>query len=198
MDDFPCLATHRLSLREITADDAPDLFAIHSDTDAVRWFGSDPLNALAQAEKLVETFAAWRQIPNPGTRWGIHSRSDDRFLGSCGLFKWNRTWRSCVVGYELAPSARGQGFMTEALSAVLDWGFEAMALNRIEAQVHPKNTASITLLRKLGFIEEGHLREAGFWSGAHHDLKQFALLRKDRAKPSVRESAVPLGPSARG
>lgn len=198
MDDFPYLTTHRLILREMTAGDAPALFAILSDADAMRWFGSDPLSTLEQAEKLVETFAAWRQMPNPGTRWGIHSRKNDRLLGSCGLFKWNRTWRSCVVGYELAPSAWGQGFMTEALSAVLDWGFEAMALNRIEAQVHPKNTASIMLLRKLGFLEEGHLREAGFWSGAHHDLKQFALLRNDRVELSVREPTLPLKPGKLG
>lgn len=178
MGDFPTLETDRLILREIVATDAPVLFAIHGDADAMRWFGTDPLADLQQAEKLIETFAAWRQMPNPGTRWGIQRKSDNKLLGSCGLFKWNRGWKSCIVGYELARSAWGAGFMLEALSAALAWGFEHMELNRIEAQVHPANAASIKLVRTLGFAHEGHLREAGFWLGEHHDLLQFALLRR--------------------
>lgn len=177
--DFPTIETPRLLLREIVATDAPELFAIHGDAQAMRWFGSDPLATLGQAEQLVEVFSAWRRLPNPGTRWGIERKSDRQLLGTCGLFKWNRGWRSCVVGYELASSAQGNGFMTEALSAILHWGFEHMELNRVEAQVHAENAASLTLLDKLGFVREGELREAGFWCGRHHDLQQLALLRRD-------------------
>ena len=179
MSDFPDLETDRLLLREIVASDAPDVLAIHGDAVAMRWFGSDPLATLQQAQKLVEIFAGWRQLPNPGTRWAIRRKVDNRFLGSCGLFKWNRGWKSCVIGYELGSFAWGEGFMTEALSAILHWGFENMGLNRIEAQVHPENIASINLMRKLGFVQEGHMREAGYWLGEHHDLQQFALLRRE-------------------
>jgi ribosomal-protein-alanine N-acetyltransferase len=179
MNDFPDLQTHRLLLREMIVSDARDILAIHGDVEAMHWFGSDPLTHIQQAEKLVEAFASWRQLPNPGTRWAIERKADHRFLGSCGLFKWNRGWKSCVIGYELASFAWGEGFMIEALSTVLDWGFEAMELNRVEAQVHPENTASINLLHKLGFVQEGRLREAGFWHGKHHDLLAFALLRGD-------------------
>ena len=179
MCGFPTLETDRLILREIVASDAPDLFGIHGDADAMRWFGSDPLTDMQQAEKLIEIFASWRQMPNPGTRWAIQRKSDNRFLGSCGLFKWNRAWKSCVIGYELGSFAWGKGFMIEALSAILDWGFENMELNRVEAQVHSENIASINLMRRLGFAQEGHLREAGFWLGQHHDLQQFALLRRE-------------------
>ena len=181
MSDFPDIETSRLRLREIVATDAPELFAIHGNAEAMRWFGSDPLTTQAQAEQLVEMFAAWRRLPHPGTRWGIERKADRRLLGTCGLFKWNRGWKSCLIGYELATSAQGEGFMTEALSAVLSWGFGHMALNRIEAQVHAQNAASLRLLGKLGFVREGELREAGFWHGRHHDLQQLALLRRDYA-----------------
>lgn len=179
MSDFPRLETPRLVLREMVASDAPALFAIHGDAQAMRWFGSDPLTSLDQAEKLVEMFASWRRLPNPGTRWGVERKADGQLIGTCGLFKWNRGWKSCVVGYELASSAQGEGFMGEALAAILDWGFEHMALNRIEAQVHAQNLPSIRLLGRHGFALEGSLREAGFWLGQHHDLQQFALLRRD-------------------
>lgn len=179
MDAFPHLQSARLELREIVPADAPALFAIHSDVDAMRWFGTDPLSDITQAEKLVETFASWRKTPNPGTRWAIVERGGHQLLGTCGLFKWNRAWRSCTLGYELGRSARGKGFMHEALSSVLAWGFEHMALNRIEAQIHPENDASIRLATRLSFVPEGRLREAGFWLGAYRDLIQFSLLRAE-------------------
>jgi ribosomal-protein-alanine N-acetyltransferase len=73
----------------------------------------------------------------------------------------------------------GRGYMKEALAAVLAWGFTAMELNRVEAQVHPDNKASLASLGKLGFVEEGRLREVGFWAGSHHDLMLHSLLKRE-------------------
>lgn len=69
--------------------------------------------------------------------------------------------------------------MNEALTAAIGYGFDTMQLNRIEAQVHPENTASVRTLETLGFLREGYQRQAGYWSGIHHDLLQFALLRSE-------------------
>ncbi|MDN3920703.1 GNAT family N-acetyltransferase [Roseateles violae] len=179
---FPLLTSARLRLRELTPADAPALFAIHGDAEAMRWFGSDPLQSVAEAEKLVETFAGWRCLPNPGTRWGLERIADGALVGSCGLFAWNRAWRRCTLGYELARAAQGQGLMTEALLTVLAWGFSAdgMGLNRVEAMIHPKNQASLRLAEGLGFRREGLLREVAFWGGRHEDLEMHALLARDR------------------
>jgi len=179
VSDFPILKTERLILREIVATDAPALFAIYSDVDAMRWFGTDPLTDVEEAVKHVETFAEWRKAINPGTRWAIVQNTTGRLIGTCGLFKWSPSRRSCTVGYELAQQAQGNGFMCEALSAILDWGFEYMSLNRIEAQVHPENKPSISLITLLGFAREGLLRQAGFWLGEHRDLIVFSLLRSE-------------------
>lgn len=176
---FPVLATERLSLREIIHSDATALFAIHGDVDHMQWFGTEPMRTVDEATKLIEIFAGWRQNPNPGTRWGVERKSDGAFIGTCGLFKWNRGWRSCTVGYELAANAQGHGYMTEALRAALAYGFDQMELNRIEATVSPENVRSISVLTTLGFRQEGQLRQAGYWSGKYHDLLQFALLRRD-------------------
>jgi ribosomal-protein-alanine N-acetyltransferase len=184
MSEFPTLQTQRLHLREITATDATALLAIHGDTQAMRWFGTDPMTDLPQAEKLVDVFAAWRKLHNPGVRWGIALQDRDALIGTCGLFKWNRGWRCCTLGYELAQRAWGQGYMHEALTAALDWGFEHMALNRIEVQVHPDNTASLRSVQALGFQYEGRIRQAGFWLGEYHDLLQYGLLRSDYPRPT--------------
>jgi [ribosomal protein S5]-alanine N-acetyltransferase len=181
-DAFPNLTTARLRLREIVAADAEALFAIHGDADHMRWFGTETMGTIDEAAKLVEIFAGWRKAPNPGTRWGIERQSDGMFLGTCGLFKWNRGWRSCTIGYELSVSAQGHGYMHEALRAALFYGFKHMDLNRVEARVSPENTQSISVLRNLGFLEEGRSREAGYWTGRYHDLLQFSLLRRDYEK----------------
>lgn len=185
---FPVLTSARLRLRELLPVDAPALFAIHGDAEAMRWFGSDPLQSLAEAERMVEVFAGWRRLPNPGTRWGLERLSDGALIGSCGLFNWNRAWRRCTLGYELARAAQGQGLMAEALCAVLAWGFDAvrgMGLNRVEAMIHPNNRPSLRLVESLGFRREGLLREVAFWGGRHEDLEMYALLARDHPQDLI-------------
>ncbi len=198
MESFPRLRTPRLVLRELTAADAPALYAIHADGDAMRWYGADPMTAPAQAARLIETFTAWR-IAGTGWRWGIERRADGVLVGSCGLFRWSRPWRSCTIGYELARDARGQGLMREALAAVLEHGFDVMALNRVEARVHPENARSLAVLAGLGFAREGYQRQAGYWGGAFRDLEQLALLRGDfrpmRPAPAAVVSTAAAAPT---
>jgi [ribosomal protein S5]-alanine N-acetyltransferase len=176
---FPTLETDRLILREISGSDAAALFAIHGDIEAMRWFGSDPVPDIEGARGLIEIFAGWRILPNPGTRWGLQLKTNPTLIGTCGLFKWNRSWRSCAIGYELGAAHQGKGFMAEAVNAMIDWGFEAMELNRIEATIHPMNRPSITMAQRLGFVEEGRLREGGYWGGRFEDFLLFSLLRSD-------------------
>ena len=181
-DPFPSLSTPRLQLREIVASDAPALLAIHGDREAMKWFGTDPLADLEAAEKVIAGFASLRALPTPGVRWGIVHADPARgsaLLGTCGVFRWNRGWRSCLTGYELARHAQGQGYMREALRAIYTWAFDTMEIERIEAQVHPLNEPSLALLRALGFVEEGLLREAGLWLGERRDLIQLGLLKRE-------------------
>lgn len=180
---FPALLTPRLQLREITHDDVPALLSVFADAEAMRWFGTDPVCDQAQMAQVVSLWQGWRQLPNPGTRWGIALREGGPLLGTCGLFAWNRGWRRCTLGYELGRAAWGHGYMQEALQAVLAWGFddagEGMALNRIEAMIHPHNKPSLRLVERLGFRREGLLREVAFWGGRHQDLEMHALLARE-------------------
>ena len=179
---FPSLSTARLQLREIVASDAPALLAIHGDRETMKWFGTDPVVDLEAAEKVIAGFANMRLLPSPGVRWGIVHADPARgsaLLGTCGVFRWNRGWRTCLTGYELARHAQGQGYMREALRAIYAWAFDAMAIERVEAQVHPQNAPSLALLKTLGFVEEGLMREAGLWLGERRDLVQLGLLKRE-------------------
>jgi len=176
MFDFPALQTSRLTLREIVESDAENILQIHGDAEHMKWFGSDPIPDIDGAKRLITTFASWRNEPVSGARWAIELNDQPGLIGTCGLFRWNRNWRSCIMGYEIAPAHQGKGYVKEALNAIITWGFREVPLNRIEAQVHPDNVASLALLAALGFLQEGRQREAGYWAGRHHDLLQYALL----------------------
>ncbi|EEA00186.1 hypothetical protein BH160DRAFT_4534 [Burkholderia sp. H160] len=87
MDSFPTLTTSRLILWEVSPSDAQSLFAVHSDAEGMRWFGSDPMTDPVEAEKLIEVFAGWRRTGS-GVRWVVERSADGVFLGTCGLFNW--------------------------------------------------------------------------------------------------------------
>lgn len=89
---FPSLQTPRLHLRELTAGDAPALFDLYADRDHRRWYGIDPFPDLAAAESGINKMTEMRQAPNPATPWAIELTSGT-FIGTCGLFAWNRSWR---------------------------------------------------------------------------------------------------------
>jgi ribosomal-protein-alanine N-acetyltransferase len=184
---FPVLHTPRLLLREIGPADAEPLFAIHSDPEVMRWYGVDPITSPAESSRLADMFAAWF-IGGTGYRWALQRHEDGRLIGTCGLFRWNKSWRNCVTGYELGRMYQGQGYMREAMSRMLDYGFDDMQLHRIQAEVHPENAASIGLATRLGFRFEGVHREQAYWAGQYHDLQCYALLatdwRRDCDKPS--------------
>jgi ribosomal-protein-alanine N-acetyltransferase len=177
-DAFPVLKTERLLLRQIRPSDTPSVFAIFSDPEVTRYYDQPTYTEMAQAETMVlrmqQRFAERRTV-----RWAIVRQADDELLGTCGFAEWKRHFNCAAIGYELARPFWRQGIMTEVLTAVLTFGFSQMQLNRIEAYVMTGNDASMSLLRKLGFQEEGLLHEYGYWQQAYHDLHLFALLKRN-------------------
>ncbi len=87
------------------------------------------------------------------TRWVLVTKADGQPIGTCGFHNWSRRNHRAEIGYDLTPSAWRQGYMHEALSVMLEFGFQQMELNRVEALVYPENTASLRLLDKTPFSE---------------------------------------------
>ena len=145
----------------------------------MQWMGADALKDLEAAHHTISRFLAGRTAIAPNVRWGLERKSDGQLLGTCGVFNWSKEWRNCTLGYELGMAAQKNGYMHEALKVVLPWAFEHLALHRIEALIHPDNHASFKLVERFGFQIEGTRREVAFWNGAHHDMVQLGLLRRD-------------------
>lgn len=177
--EFPQLETENLVLREMKPSDAEAIFQIYADNDVTTYIDLETATHLDQAKFIInrraELFRSGQRV-----RWGIARKDDDIIIGSCGFTQWSKNSYRAEIGYELAKAHWCRGIMTEALEAVIQFGFQTMKLNRIEALVMLENIASMKLLEKLGFREEGILREYRYWKGKFHDLKMFSILRRDK------------------
>jgi ribosomal-protein-alanine N-acetyltransferase len=190
---LPTLVTERLVLREIVPADAPDLFAFRSDP-VEQQYNDAPLKTPGEARDLVDWLA--REHRDIGAlRWGLTLAGENRVVGLLGYNEIVPEHRRASVGYDLARALWGRGLATEAMGAVLDHGFDVLRLNRIEAHTEAANTASIRMLRRLGFWREGTFHDRFFDNGAYQDVALFVLLARDRRTPP---SAAPgLGPEPR-
>lgn len=175
---FPTLYTPRLILRQLRLDDADAILRIRGDFEVTRYNIGSAYHSREQAINLIEGIAdGYSQ--HLEIRWGITLRPTDEVIGMVGYNYWVRHDHRASVGYDLARAYWGQGIMTEALGTVVTFGFEQMALNRIEADADLRNPASARVLEKVGFTREGIQREQFFEEGSFHDLGLFSLLRRD-------------------
>ena len=108
--------------------------------------------------------------------WGVTLAGDDLVIGTCTLAHLDFSNRRAEIGYSLNRDYWGRGVMTAALSALLGHAFDGLGLHRIEADVDPRNAASIRLLERLGFRSEGLLRERWFVGGEVQDSAIYGLL----------------------
>jgi ribosomal-protein-alanine N-acetyltransferase len=181
---FPVLETERLVLREMTVTDLPGVFAIFGDAETCRFFleqDRKPYPSMEEAKKNVIDWAAGRFRDKAGLRWGLTLRGEDRLIGTAGFNHWDRRHHVASMGGDLNRTHWGEGIMTEALLALLRFGFDEMALNRVEADATEGNGASIALLSRCGFTQEGVWREKHFCDGRYFDNLQFGLLRREYA-----------------
>jgi ribosomal-protein-alanine N-acetyltransferase len=175
---YPTLTTERLILREVVAEDAEDLLVFRGDPEVQR-YNLVPMRNVQEALSLVRTMQAWYDS-RYAVQWGITLRDEKRVLGLCGLHDWNRRHRRASLGYDLARSHWGQGIATEAVRAVLRFGFEQWNLNRIEAITVVDNDRSIRLLERLGFHREGVRRGYSLEEDGHfHGSALYGLLRSE-------------------
>ncbi len=171
---FPTLETPNLRLRELVPADSPAILRIFGDPEVTRFYDFDTFNSIEQASDLIHR-QAQRFERGEALRWGITQRADNMVIGTIGLIV-NQPSATGGLGYDLGRSYWRRGIMSEALAIVIRYAIRSVNLNRLQALVMPGNEASAKLLAKLGFTEEGTLRQYAFFKGKYQDLRCFSLL----------------------
>jgi RimJ/RimL family protein N-acetyltransferase len=185
---LPTINTSRLSLRWIHTEDVEDFYEIYSNPQVMRYWSTPPLADKEVARKLISEIQADVER-HEIVKWGIALRPDDKLIGSVTLFHLDFTHRRAEIGYAQGRAYWGNGYMQEALTAVINYAFAELNLHRIEADVDPRNDGSVRSLERLGFQREGYLRERWQVNGEIQDAFLYGLLRPDweATKTSRRE-----------
>jgi [ribosomal protein S5]-alanine N-acetyltransferase len=176
--EFQYLHTARLSLRILTAKECAYFFEHCSEEVIRKELG---LTTDAAYDKKVNWFKKGFSVhQKPFVKFQLIDRSTDEIIGACGFHNWFEEHKRSEFGYDLyREEHKRKGFMTEAATRIIAYGFETLGLNRIEACVGPSNIASQKVLQKLNFKEEGLLREHFYRDGIFHDSIIFSLLKTD-------------------
>lgn len=175
---FPSLTTNRLLLRRIVPGDAEALFAIRSDAETMKFFGQEPHESLDETRDVIRRMEE-RYTRKEALRWCITLQGGGGLIGSCTLFHFDEGFDRAETGYELNRAFWGKGIMTEAMSAILTFGFSELGLHRVEAVIDIANERSKKLLLKLGFTYEGNLRQRFPFRGHFEDEHYFGLLKDE-------------------
>jgi ribosomal-protein-alanine N-acetyltransferase len=176
--DQVTLRTERLLLRPLREADASELFSVFSDPRVMRYWS---ISAWDSIDVARENLACDLKAMASGEylQLGIERLEDGQLLGKCALFNFVAQSKRADVGYGIASDSWGQGYTQEALRAVLGFGFSELGLNRVEADIDPRNQRSAKLLERLGFKQEGYLRERWIVGAEISDTALFGLLRSD-------------------
>jgi len=186
------LRTERLVLRPLRPDDAAALYGIYADPRVMRYWSGTPWTDATKAHEMIAKDASAMR-DGEYARLGLARIDDDTLIGACTLFALNAQCRRAEVGYALAHAVWGRGYMHEALGALLAYGFGELALNRVEADIDPRNVASAKTLERLGFRQEGYLRERWIVADEVSDSSLYGLLRREwmaRRAAGVRAGAA--------
>ncbi len=174
-DPFPILTTERLVLRQMTNDDAKEIFFLRSDERVMKYIDRAPAESVDDALKFINMINTGLD-KNENIYWAISLIDDPKMIGNICIWSIRKEHYRAEIGYALHPAFHGKGIMQEAIQSVLGYGFNTMKLHSVEANVNPENEASIKLLERNGFIREAYFKEDYFYNGKFLDSAIYSLL----------------------
>lgn len=147
------LETERFLLRDLLATDAQDMFELDSDPEVHKYLGNKPVQSI---ETILEVIQHVRQQyeTNGVGRWAVIEKATNAWVGWSGLKYEQRITdgsRYYDVGYRLKRAFWGKGIATETAQACIQYGFEQLNLDVLNAVAHVDNAASNRVLQKVGF-----------------------------------------------
>jgi len=175
---LPSLKTPRLTLRAARMSDAQDMYDYSRDPEVARHVLWDAHTSIHQTRGYLRYILRQYRSGQPST-FVIELTAERRVIGTIGLMWIQKENRAAEVGYSLSRRYWNQGLMTEALGAVLQFCFDTMRLNRVEAQHETDNPASGAVMRHAGMRHEGTLRQRVYNKNRFVDVELYAILRCD-------------------
>jgi ribosomal-protein-alanine N-acetyltransferase len=174
----PILSTPRLRLRQFRVEDADAMHEGFTDPDAMRFWSHPAHTRKIETERAVRN---WIECtPSYYRFWAVADAKTDFCLGLVNYHDGHIRNKRAAIGYLINPAYQRRGLATEAVSAMLDFCFGEMGLHRVQAFIHPDNSASRRLAEALGFGSEGLLRDNLRVGDEWRDDMLYSRLKTDR------------------
>ena len=174
----PTLETERLVLRRISPVDAADMYEYSHDPEVPRYLTWEVHPDPEFTEEYIEYLES-RYAVGDFFDWAVILKEGGKMIGTCGFTRFRYEDDCGEVGYVLSRSCWGQGYAAEALRAVMTFGFETLALERIEAKFLEGNTGSLRVMEKVGMTFEGYLRSSMRVKGSLRTVGICSILRSE-------------------
>jgi RimJ/RimL family protein N-acetyltransferase len=167
------LSGDRVSLATVEEDDL-DAFALaRSDPDVRIPLGIDSPGNRDDVEEFYE-----ERISDEESFW-FAATVDDEFVGAVVFTEVYESHGVAELSYWILPTYQGEGYGSEAVDLLLEYGFDELRLHRVRADCYATNDGSRGLLETLGFDREGRFREAAFVEGEYVDVLRYGLLASE-------------------
>lgn len=180
---FPRLETERLILRELIDEDIDVMFLHYSDKEVWKYIDTHPAK---DPREILEVINWGKYIlgNKTGVLWGLFDKEDGSFTGEMNYVgrrdgTIEGKIRRAEIGYNMVRKHWGKGLAAEALSEIIRHIFVTTEIHRLEAIIRPANTRSRNLASRMGFYEEGTLRDFVLWDGEYWDMVMYSLLKKE-------------------
>lgn len=176
--NLPRLETGRLILRPVEEQDWAAIYEYTGDAETARYTTWDAAKHPDEAKALVR-FILKRYDENKPSNWAVVLKKEEKLIGTCGFTSARMEHKRAEIGYAFRRDCRNRGYATEAVAKTIEFGFNEIGLNRIEAFVDAGNTASQRVLEKCGMKYEGTLRKYIIKNGEYRDMKSYSILSEN-------------------
>ncbi|MGV4414326.1 GNAT family N-acetyltransferase [Chryseobacterium sp. T1] len=148
---FPIIKTSRLILNKIELSDADTVFFLKSNPEVMRYIKRDPYTEIEQAVNNIKLISSQLEA-GESVNWALRDSETKEMMGSISLWNFSKNRKTAEMGYAMKPDFHGNGYMDEAMKAVVNYGFEELNLDLIEAFTSRYNESSKKLLLKNHFV----------------------------------------------
>ena len=178
LPEFPKIETERLLLRKININDADDIFEYASVPEITTFLLWETHRSKSDSLDFIK-FADEQFNNKTSIIWGIVIKNGNKLIGTIDIRNWNMIHNCGEIGYVISKKYWNMGYVSEAMAAVIKYGFKELLLNRVEAHCEEENIGSWKVMEKCRMKFEGVLREKVFIKGRFRSMKMYSILRKE-------------------
>ena len=180
IDNFINLAeieTERLILRKCNVKNIKQFYKIASNPNVTTWIPWEYHKSIEETTMFVNSLVEG-YIKGTCTTWGIYNKKSNMFMGLTSFVHIKEKNFNAEIGYWIGEEYWNQGYTTEAVRAVIRYGFEVLGLHRITAGHFVDNPASGKVMEKAGMVFEGKLKDEAYHRGKFYDINIYAIINE--------------------